>query len=155
MQLAMMAKGRQCIILRQKRASPTTMRLTLRVRKGRTVCTIIIRRDRLRSVRQQRKVWVGLVGVMPKPGNSCLEGAKGAYTNAVAIASNADEFKRLVKYALRQMNLFPFEFEDLEPIEARASRVFLKKEIRALAYRASASGQVCFDKFHRFKRLDG
>ena len=91
---------------------------------------------------------------MPQAGRSCLDEMKGAYTNALALASNADEFKKMVEHALGQLNLFAFEFEDLEPIEARAARTILNADISVLASRA-ATGEVCFDTFHRFMRLDG
>jgi hypothetical protein len=150
----MRVKALRCSIPRHASANPITTRQTRLAPRSRTVCITITRSDKLKTVRNRRETWIGLVGVMPSLGASSFDGMKGAYVNAVTPASSAAEFRSAVESALRPMGLFPFEFEELEPLEARACRVKLSEEIQRLAIEANASGQVCFDTFHRFSHLD-
>jgi hypothetical protein len=59
-----------------------------------------------------KDIWIGMVGVGPLPGNACLEGAKGAYLNALALVSTPEEYRETVTVWLRQLALVPFEFDE-------------------------------------------
>ena len=102
-----------------------------------------------------RCVWVGLVGVGPLPTNTNLDGAKGAYVNALALASNVEDFQQAVRIALDQLALFAFEFEDVELFDNRSERMKLDKDLYALAHEVRQAGAVRFGEFHRFAALDG
>lgn len=99
-------------------------------------------------------VWIGLVGVIPVRENTCLVDAKGAYVNALALVSSSEEYEETVAAALGEFGLFAFEFEDVEPISDRMSRVQIAQSLRELADETRRSGQVRFDDFHTFKHLD-
>jgi hypothetical protein len=102
-----------------------------------------------------KDVWIGLVGVGPLTGNVCLEGSKGAYVNALALASTSEEYRETVTEWLKQLALFPFEFDEIERFEDRLARVKLGEDLCALAGETRRSGRVTFDHFHRFMNLDG
>jgi hypothetical protein len=100
-------------------------------------------------------VWIGLVGVGPLPTNTNLDGAKGAYVNALALAATVEDYQRAVNIALDQLALFAFEFEDVERFDNRSERMTLDADICVLADEARQSGHVRFGEFHRFAALDG
>jgi hypothetical protein len=100
-------------------------------------------------------VWIGLVGVGPLPGNTSLNGLKGAYVNALGAADSVEHFQQLVTDELRELKLFPFEFEDVEPFNERAARKSLSATLHSLAENSQRSGRIEFDTFHRFRNTDG
>jgi hypothetical protein len=104
---------------------------------------------------RMKDVWIGLVGVGPLPGNTCLGDAKGAYLNALALVSTSEEYRDAVTDWLRQLALFPFEFDDIERFDDRLAREELGDELCALAAKTRRSGRVTFDRFQRFRNLDG
>ena len=102
-----------------------------------------------------KDVWIGLVGVGPLPGNSCLNGARGAYLNALALVSSPVEYREVVSDWLRELALFPFEFEEIERFDDRLARVELDSDLCALAQKTRRSGRVTYDRFQCFMNLDG
>lgn len=88
------------------------------------------------------------------PQNTCLAGAKGAYVNAVALVSTSEHYREVVTAALRELALFPFEFEDVERFCDRSERMQLDESISSLAEDTRRTGRVTFDKFHCFEALD-
>jgi hypothetical protein len=84
-----------------------------------------------------------------------LAGAKGAYVNALALASTREQYQTAVSAALTELALFAFEFDDVEPFQERLERVTLEPSICQLADDTLRSGQVRFDDFHTFKIVDG
>jgi hypothetical protein len=99
-------------------------------------------------------IWIGLVGVTPLAGNTCLEGAKGAYVNAIAQADTVEQYKEAVTASLEDLALCPFEFEDMEPFTARAAREQLEEHLLALAEEARQSAAVQFGNFHTYSEAD-
>jgi hypothetical protein len=89
------------------------------------------------------------------PQNTFLAGAKGAYVNAVALASTAAHYQEVVTAALRELALFPFEFEDVERFCDRSARMQLDESIRGLAEDTRRTGRVTFDEFHIYRAVDG
>jgi hypothetical protein len=102
-----------------------------------------------------KEVWIGLIGVVPTKGNESLDGAKGAYVNALAPAKSQDEYDRVVRKAVGKLNLFFFECDEVEPLAARAARMALDERLHDLADQALRTQEVMFDEFHCFKNLDG
>lgn len=101
------------------------------------------------------EVWVGLVGVGPLKENRTLGEAKGAYVNALALACDEKQYMQVVSSALKELGLFAFEYEDIERFDERANNQELRHEMHNLAKQVRSSGQVCFDTFHAYSRVDG
>ena len=99
-------------------------------------------------------VWIGLVEVMPLAGSTVLGGAKGAFVNALALASGQETYKENVTAALRDLGLFVIDFQDLELFPERAAHWELREELHELARETELSGNVTFDEFHVYERLD-
>ena len=100
-------------------------------------------------------VWIGLVGVAPNPGSLTLSDRKGAYVNAFAWVSSEIEFENTVRQALNALQLFAFEFEDVEPFEKRMRSHSLDAELLDLAAQVGADKQTRFGTFHTYRNVDG
>ena len=100
------------------------------------------------------EVYIGLVGVGPKQGCTLLGDAKGAYVNALALASSSQEYETEVSRALAHSELYAFEFEEVEPFEQRASHRVLDKELHDLAFEVVTSKRPRFATFHTFAEVD-
>ena len=100
-------------------------------------------------------VWVGLVGVDPRPGNDALEGARGAFVRFVALAAAPDDFVRQVHEALDE---FQFEFDelsDVEPPSVFSEREEVEGELDRIARTVADDGFSRFGEFHVYDNDDG
>ena len=100
-------------------------------------------------------VWIGVVGVRPLPGNTRLEGAEGAYVNALALVSNGADYELVVTRALRELEFSVFEFDDVETFADRVEKATIEEGLEELATVVRGTGRVQFGTFHRFSELDG
>jgi hypothetical protein len=96
-------------------------------------------------------VWIGVVGVRPLPGNTRLEGAEGAYVNALAFVSNAADYELVVTRALREVEFSVFEFDDVETFADRVKKATIEQGLEELASIVRRTGRVQFGIFHRFR----
>ena len=97
-----------------------------------------------------KDVWIGLVGVGSLPGGTTLRDAGGAYVNALAPATSAEGSRKAVEDALLDLDLFAFEFEDVENFADRASRHVLETSLVELAKAAQFMQAVQFGDFHTY-----
>lgn len=102
----------------------------------------------------QEAVWIGLVAVVPQPGSRTLNDAKGAYVTAVAFVADRNAFEFVVAKALNELNLAPFEFEDVEPISERVSKWVVDDNLLELASEVESGGGVRFGTFYNFMKTD-
>lgn len=100
------------------------------------------------------QLWIGLVGVGALPGSETLGESAGAYVNVIVRCAGEAQFQASVREALKAMGMFPFEFEDVEPLAARQEGYLLDDEIATVAARVEATGEVGFATFHSFRRPD-
>ncbi len=100
-------------------------------------------------------VWIGVVGVRPIPGNTRLEGAEGAYVNALALVSNAADYELVVTRALRELEFSVFEFDDVETFADRVKTATIEDGLEELASVVRRTGRVQFGIFHRFSDVEG
>ena len=100
------------------------------------------------------EVWIGLVGVVPRPGSKTLGGgsSKGAYVNALSYASNEGEYREKVLAALARLELEAFAFEDVESISDRTSKYELDEKLQALVDEVATHKDVRFGAFHNFMK---
>ncbi len=100
-------------------------------------------------------VWVGLVGVRPRPGNDALEGARGAFVRFLALAAGADDYVRQLHEALDE---FQFEFDevsDVEPYSVFSEREEAAGELDRVARKVADDGFSRFGEFYAFEDEDG
>jgi hypothetical protein len=98
----------------------------------------------------EKSLWIGLIGIMPKPGNECFGGAQGAYVNVVTFATSAQSFKRKVKLALCDMDMILVEFDPPEQLRDRLLGKNVDKEIFRMAETAKKQDSVVFGTFHMY-----
>jgi hypothetical protein len=95
-------------------------------------------------------LWIGLAKVEHSGPEGFLGDAKGAYTNAVAMADGKENFRSSVVEALADLGLRLIRLEGAEPLEARKSKYSIDQELTEVAEEASNTGHVGFGAFHAF-----
>jgi len=96
-------------------------------------------------------VWIALVHLKPKSGKSALpSGAKGAYTNALALAKDLAGFEEKIRKHAQDYGLELVDIEDAEPFEQRVRSYEVSVELKELADSIQNSPQVCFDAFYNY-----
>lgn len=122
-----------------------------------TVCITIIRdvgpKDemvtRAKGAREgSAQVWIGLVHVRPVAGRDPFGGGqKGAYTNAVALAEGAEEFRELVQADLNEDGLRVVDIEDLLLEAQYRAEGRINTDLDFLIKSLSSDKPVIFDTF--------
>jgi hypothetical protein len=102
----------------------------------------------------EKSLWIGLIEIIPKPGNECFGGAKGAYVNVITFAVSAISFKRKVKQALNELDLILVEFDLPEQLRDRFRGKKFTKEIFQMAETAMKQDSVVFGTFHTYNSED-
>lgn len=97
-----------------------------------------------------RDLWVGLVHVKPRTGRDLLEGASGAYTTAVCLASDAGGFRIRVGIFFANLGFEVLEVDDLEPLTERRATHDVPQAILDAGTHAEASGEVEFDTYFTY-----
>jgi hypothetical protein len=98
---------------------------------------------------QEREIWIGLVEVTADEGNDIFDGAPGAYTNVLALASSVEDYMAVTAPALLRAGVVAVGVDDPEPLRVRQSRATLGDDILALGEQA-ARGEVVWTTFHVF-----
>ncbi len=104
--------------------------------------------------RTESAVWIGLVGVIPTVGNTCLDGARGAYVYATAWVAEESQFCSAVAAALTNFLVTPFEFEGVEPFTKRFDGLQPPNELRLMGARTLRKRDVNFSKFYLYDEVD-
>ena len=99
---------------------------------------------------KRKELWIGLVEVIPDLGNEMLEGARGAFTNAVTLASSASEYNRLVKAEMKAHGFQVRKIVDGEPLSVRCDGCELDPNWREIADKAAKTGQVVCGEFFSY-----
>ena len=103
------------------------------------------------AMKQNKQLWIGLVGADQRPGVSFLGDAKGGYMNVVASAANAGEFEQKVKRALDELGLELIDMDDAEPLAKRLSRETATEEVSNMANTVRKLDSVAFGTFYRYE----
>lgn len=100
---------------------------------------------------KQKEVWIGLLGVKPKPGNDLLSpGALGAYVQTLAWASSEKDFLSEIIIALNHLRFELDEYSDLETMNDRAHKFHLENALLELAEDVRRTGEVRFGTFNNY-----
>lgn len=95
-----------------------------------------------------KEVWIGLVGVVPRPGNDLLGNAKQGFVNILALARTKSEYRSEVGRILDELGLDVSEIEDSEPLSDRLSKWTVDPDILALAEEVNSTGFARLGTFH-------
>src|ERR1035437_1981787 len=93
-------------------------------------------------------IWIGLAHVSNLHNNTLLGNAKGAYVNALALASNPIDFTNKVKESIIDLGFDFIELEDVELFSERIENYEVQENIKILATEAIKSKEVLFGNFH-------
>jgi len=99
------------------------------------------------------RVWIGVVGVIPREGCELLSSDKGAFVNFLTLASSDSEYRSKVNGALSHYRLEPLEFEDVRPLSVSDRP---SKEISAIAAELEENRNpqhVRYATFNTFPRM--
>ena len=102
----------------------------------------------------RKEIWIGLVGVTPRPGNNLIGDAKGAYVNVLASAKSASEYTDKVERALDEVGLNLIEIENPEPLAERLSKWSVDEEIMMMAETVKKIDSVVFGTFYEYDSDD-
>jgi hypothetical protein len=102
----------------------------------------------------EKVVWVGLVGLRPRPGNDTLGGVRGAFVRFLALAAGEGDFIQQMHEALDE---FQFDFEEvseIEPLSDFVERGACDSELADIARKVSEDGYSRFGEFFVFEGDD-
>ena len=102
---------------------------------------------------EQRQVWIGVAGVIPRDGCELLSAGEGAYVNFLTLASNAVEYRAKLAGILSDYRL---ELQDLEEVRPFSLSDGASEEIRSIAEELEHSNNphhVRYATFHTFPRV--
>jgi hypothetical protein len=103
---------------------------------------------RTKLVKAKREVYIGLVAVVPRSGNTDWPSeAKGAYVNALAIASGQEDFSEQVSQSLSDAGFEVQEIEDIEPLATRKAHHEIDPDLEELSEVVLATGRPEFGAF--------
>ena len=97
-------------------------------------------------------VMIGLVHVRPRPGNSELGSSLGAFLNALAEASDEDDFKAKMIDELGALDFEVLEVEEVEPFEVRIAKNRVEQQLIDLAAEVGRTGGVQLGTFHSYEK---
>ncbi len=98
-----------------------------------------------------REVWIGLVDVRPKLGNSIFDGAPGAYSNVLCLTRDEAEYRRMVEGTFGEFGFEVKAFENIGPLEHRRGDLSPDDEILDLADRVSEVSPLVYDTFYVYE----
>src|SRR6476659_10260088 len=101
---------------------------------------------------EDRQVWIGVAGVVPRSGCELLSPDKGAYVNFLTLANSEAEYRAKVTGALLHYRLELLEFQDLRPLSKSDNS---SEEILLVAEQLKRHGNpqhVRYSTFHTFPR---
>ncbi len=97
------------------------------------------------------EVWIGLVDVRPKPGNSIFDGAPGAYSNVLCLARDEAEYRGMVEGTFGELGFEVNGFEGIEPFEHRREHLSPDDGILGLADQLSEVSPLVYDAFYVYE----
>lgn len=97
--------------------------------------------------------WIALAHVMSRAGTDLLDGARGAYVNAVGLASSSANFEMQLRESLVELGFEVVEIDDLELLSERQTKEGPSEELIELA-KLSVDGEIKFGSFHTYDDAD-
>ncbi len=109
-------------------------------------------------VEREKELWVGLVHLRPLTAISreeILDGNAGAYTNIIAWATTAEDFRRRAEMLAESLGLFVEETEEEEPLRMRVRDSLLPEELEEMRSRAELNPDaIVYGTFHTYSHDD-
>jgi len=99
---------------------------------------------------QSKLKWIGLINVKPRPGNSALGNALGAFVASIALADGPEEYGRKVTEALNEYGFDVVQIEDVELFEDRVQKHSVTPDILELAAAVTQENPVALADFHSY-----
>lgn len=99
-------------------------------------------------------MWTALAHVMPRSGQDLLEGARGAFVNAVGPAPSSAEFEHRLREVVAALGFELIELDDLELMSERRSKYELTEELQAVADLSEATGEIKLGSFYTYDRIE-
>jgi hypothetical protein len=94
--------------------------------------------------------WTGTAEVTPKPGNSLLGEALGAYVPVVGLAHSAPEFRSKIAHAMGALDFNLVDLQDIRQLRSEAENNELDAVLRDRANALRESNPVEFGSFHAY-----
>ena len=100
------------------------------------------------------KRWIGLIEVGPLPGCSVFEpGVIGGYATVIALASDEEDYIRVVSAEFAKYQLEIISSEDIDEYEERAARFEIADAVKCIAASLSTDHRVGIDTLYRYRSL--
>ncbi len=90
--------------------------------------------------------------VKPRPGNSDLGKAKGAFVVALALAKNVKNFDSMVCGRLNDIGFDVLKISDIEPLWVKVKKNVAAKKLLVKANALSKKEPVYIGTFHTFRK---
>ncbi len=98
----------------------------------------------------QADIWISLVEVIPLTTKNILGDAKGAFTHALSLAYNCDDYYSKVKDELSKQDLAIFVLEDVKLLKQYILEEGASLEILSLAEEVKSTNTVRFTVFYSY-----
>jgi hypothetical protein len=98
-----------------------------------------------------RKKWIGMAKVRPRPGNTDLGEAIGAFVAAIGFADSREDYVGLVTRLLNDEGFDVEEIADIELYEDRVQKFSVSPGIQDLANSVEDDGHFGLGSFHTFR----
>ena len=102
----------------------------------------------------EKTLWIGLVGLRPRPGNDSLAEARGAFVRVLALATCEQDYLRQMHSALEEFKFDFDEISDVEPYSKLVEREGTERELEEIAQKVSADGYSRFGEFFVYESDD-
>jgi hypothetical protein len=99
-------------------------------------------------------MWAALAHVMPRSGQDLLEGARGAFVNAVGPAPSSAEFEHRLREVVAALGFELIEVDDLELLSERLAKYEHTEELQEIADLAEATGKINLGSFYTYDRKE-
>lgn len=109
-----------------------------------------MRKSRSSTNVRRTEVWIGLAEVRPRPGDTLLGRAVGAFVNVLALAPSPEGFLHLATDALNEYAFDVAAISDVERLSERIRRAGVVPYIEQLATELTPQTPVLFDNFQSY-----
>jgi hypothetical protein len=97
-----------------------------------------------------KRIWIGLVNIIPNDNCKVLDKNEGAFTNILTLAATEEEYRLKIRKVLKEYNLKVVEIEDEEPLIERQKKMEIDKEIYEMSQDEFNDETVKLGTFHTY-----
>ena len=105
------------------------------------------------KILNKKNIWIGLaeVCISSKKGKNNLNGFTKGFVNVLAFARNRYDFRKKVKFELKNMDLSLKRLEDAELYRLRVKKFHVDEKLKEIASNINEDNSVQFGDFYVFK----